>query len=170
MTTETTTAADWIAAIGQPAIDALRELVDARDCDYDRLNELRDGRDEWNDGDDCREDWATYHTEDAAELAGLDLARGDCGSEEDAQQRIDDDPLEIQVGGWWAPFGDPYPTEYRILLTTGGPAVRIVGDLGEHGEPCSARLEVQDWFKQWTEFPANENILLRYASSFAFAE
>lgn len=168
MTTETTT--DWIEAIGKPAFDALQELVDARDCDYNRLEELREERGDWNDDDDCGEDWATYHTDDAAELAALDKARGDCDDADDAQRRIDDDPLEIEVGGWWAPFGEPSPTEYRILLTTGGPAVRIVGDLGEHGDPTTARLEVQDWYKPWTEFPADENILLRYASSFAMAE
>ena len=58
---------------------------------------------------------------------------------------------------------------YELLLGTGGPAVRIVGDLGEHKEPTSARLEVQDWFKPWTEYSDenhDDNMLLAYACCF----
>ena len=54
--------------------------------------------------------------------------------------------------GDFVPVGDPPPTEpthYELLLSTGGPAARIVGDL-DGGEPRTARLEKQDWFTPWT--------------------
>jgi hypothetical protein len=48
------------------------------------------------------------------------------------------------------------PAEFCILLCTGGPAVRIVGDLNR-GEPSNPRVEHQDWGTPWTEFfPTND--------------
>ena len=74
---------------------------------------------------------------------------------EAAEQTIHEDALSVRVrSGWYSPGAskeDQAPAEYEILLCTGGPACRIVGDLSEHGEPETARLEVQDWFQPWTE-------------------
>jgi len=39
---------------------------------------------------------------------------------------------------------DVIAVNLEILLCTGGPVVRIVGDLSQHHEPDSARLEYQD--------------------------
>ncbi len=107
------------------------------------------------------------------------------GNVEDAEGQIHEDALSVQVrSGWYSPSGeqaDKAPAEYEILLCTGGPACRIIGELSEHGEPESARLEVQDWFQPWTEYrplvdPAqggnydSEPILLEYARCFYFGE
>ena len=46
---------------------------------------------------------------------------------------------------------DDGPSEYRLLLCTGGPAVQILGEIGAFGEPSSARLMCQDWFTPWEE-------------------
>ena len=167
MATDTQT--DWAEAIGKPAFDAIEEMVKAIDCDFDRLEELRDERDEWID-DDTPGEWQAASPEDAEELTKLEAARGDCEDEDDAHQRINEDPLSLEVGGWWSPGADPEPTEYRILLGTGGPAVRIVGELGEHGEAISAWLEVQDWWKPWTEYPCDQDVLLQYASCFCLGD
>ena len=94
--------------------------------------------------------------------------------EDDARQRIDEHPLDIEVRSDWHHPGDQDPPrEYMILLCTGGPAVRIVGDLNEHGEPDTARIEYQDWFTYWERLPINreqENYLLDYARCFYFGE
>lgn len=99
-----------------------------------------------------------------------------------ARQTIQEDALSVQVrSGWYSPGArdaDTKPAEYEILLCTGGPAVRIVGNLSEHGEPETARLEVQDWFTPWTAMrpkvgPDNydsEPILLAYAHCFYYGE
>lgn|SRR3990167_7515717 len=92
---------------------------------------------------------------------------------EDALRAIEEDPLSVEVShGWHGPGSvTGAPEEYRILLSTGGPATRIVGDLSEHGEPTSARLEAQDWFQPWTEYRGgDEAVLLAYASCFYFGE
>ena len=48
-----------------------------------------------------------------------------------------------------------YPLEikktqgYELLLGTGGPATRIVGQINEYGEPVTAELQGQDWGTKW---------------------
>ena len=95
---------------------------------------------------------------------------------EKAEQTIHDDPLEVDVRSDWHTPGDPdfsKPSEYKILLCTGGPAVRIIGDLSRYSVPENANLEYQDWFTPWEEYPLNsddEQILLTYAQQFYFGE
>jgi len=104
---------------------------------------------------------------------GADVADAYEKAREAAREAIEQDPLSIEVrAGWWSlGEGDPdnTPEEYRILLGTGGPAVRIVGELGAHGEPSSATLQVQDWGTPWTDYrKADDAILMAYVGVFAF--
>lgn len=96
------------------------------------------------------------------------------GPIEDAEQRIREDALTVEVRSNWHGLGeDTYNEEFRILLCTGGPAVQIVGKLTEHNEPESARLEYQDWGTPWTTLPqahTDRQILVEYASTFYFGE
>jgi len=89
-----------------------------------------------------------------------------------ARQAIDETPLSIEVRGGWLPVGtyEPdRPTDYRILLCVGGPAVRITGWLDGYGNPETARLEYQDWFTPWTEYEfTSEYELLNFASMFYY--
>jgi len=62
--------------------------------------------------------------------------------------------------------------EFTILLCTGGPAVRIIGELNEHQEPESARIEYQDWFTAWEDMPLTseqQEKVLTYCRQFYFA-
>ena len=135
--------------------ESIQEMLAAAEVDYDRLEELReeDGLDE----------------DDEAELVELEAAAGDCTDQEDAQQRISEDPLEVQTrSGWHAPGAEPEAdSEFYILLCTGGPAVRIMGELNERGEPDRAWLEYQDWGTPWTRYhPADSDVLVKYAGYF----
>lgn len=90
--------------------------------------------------------------DEATELAELEEQAGECNSEDDAIERIDQDPLEICVRSGWHHIGDDMvPEEFVILLCTGGPAVRIHGELDQYGEPCRVWVEYQDWGTPWTE-------------------
>lgn len=106
----------------------------------------------------------------AAEDAGDEDAR------ETAIVAIDESPLSIQVrGGWHSPGSAELsdPVEYEILLSTGGPALRIVGELGEHCEPENARLQWQDWFVPWTDHDTTDEedeAILTFAQAFYFGE
>ena len=92
--------------------------------------------------------------------------------EEDARQKIQEDPLSVLVrSGWHSPGEKMEAVEYEILLSTGGPATRIVGDLDQYNEPSSATLEYRDWGTPWTHYAGshNEPALLDYAKQFYFA-
>lgn len=96
-------------------------------------------------------------------------------TEDEARQRIDEDPLSVQVRSDWTDPGTPNlggPAEYEILLMTGGPAVRIIGELDEYSQPTRARLQYQDWGTPWTELlePRDMQALISYTSNFYFGE
>jgi hypothetical protein len=99
---------------------------------------------------------------------------GDDRAAETARERIEESPLSIQIrDGWRAPGANSDgPEEYEILLTTGGPALRIVGDL-DQSEPDTARLQYRDWGTPWTDYraePSAEDVALRFAQVFYFGE
>jgi predicted phage gp36 major capsid-like protein len=92
-----------------------------------------------------------------------------------ARQRIHESVLSVEVrDGWRAPGGEIGPNgnaeEYQILLTTGGPALRLYGQLGQYGEPETAELQYQDWGTPWTRYPSPQGDLLRFAQCFYFGE
>lgn len=43
-----------------------------------------------------------------------------------------------------------------VLLSTGGPALRIIGGLDEYGQPNEPRLQWQDWGTPWTDHHISE--------------
>lgn len=117
-----------------------------------------------------------WDEENAEELAELEAAVKIEGEEIDAdscRERIQESPLSVEVrSGWHAPGAAPEaPEEFMILLSTGGPALRIMGDLDEHGQPTRAYLQYQDWGTPWTDYSEGSGeILLRWASVFYFGE
>ena len=95
--------------------------------------------------------------------------------EEGVRTKIQEDPLSIEVRSDWETDGSNLRAgEFRILLCTGGPAVQIVGSLGEHKEPEKARIEYQDWGTPWTEYEEmtreEETKLISYCREFYFGD
>jgi len=90
-----------------------------------------------------------------------------------AIQTIYDDPLSVQVRSGWADSKEDFePEEFAILLCTGGPAVRLIGEL-DNGEPTSVRVQFQDWFTPWEDYPITseeEEKVLVYCRHFYFGE
>jgi hypothetical protein len=85
---------------------------------------------------------------------------------------VQEDPLEVQVREDWHGIGeDAEAAEYMILITTGGPALRMIGRLQDY-EPESVRLQHQDWGTNWTEyFPEqSDDALIWYATQFCWGE
>jgi hypothetical protein len=182
-------------------LSSIIEMVAALEVDYDRLEELRDERNELPDGyeidpvvagfiwkcealnvgsdrfdsdeEAARAAWSHANPDDAEELTELEEAAGDCESRDDAYERIQEDPLSIEVRtGWYSPGEAPEPEEFNILLCTGGPAVRIIGELDQYKQPCRAWIEYQDWFTPWAELVSIEayerDALLTYCQQFYF--
>ena len=118
----------------------------------------------------------------------------DYDTSENIRTEIMDSALSVQVRADWYTPGlhgvDHPPVEYSILLTTGGPALRLIGTLTEYGEPETARLEAQDWGTSWADVSRNQifnnkcisvreagkawedydNTLLAFARCFYFAD
>lgn len=66
------------------------------------------------------------------------------------RERIEEMPLSIQVrDGWRSPDAESDGAEeFEILLSTGGPALRIFGDIGDSFHT----LQWQDWGTPWTDY------------------
>lgn len=96
--------------------------------------------------------------------------------DENKRDEIIEGALSVEVRSGWQNVGETLsPTEFCILLGTGGPAVRIVGELSPHMEPESADLQVQDWGTPWTSFghmvtSKQREALLQFVSCFYFGE
>ena len=90
---------------------------------------------------------------------------------EDHLININDSALEVSVRDEWRSVeredSGNVPAEYQILLSTGGPAFRIVGRLDRYAEPESATLQFQDWGTPWVDVWEGKNTL-KYASTFHF--
>jgi hypothetical protein len=177
--------------------ESIAEMVAALECDYDRLQTLRDERESLveeqesasgilkDNGKPSDEELAAGHAlsdwdeENGEELADLTTAATLEGvqqtSADDVRERIQESPLEVSVrSGWYAPGSeDNKPEDFLVLLSTGGPALRIRGDLNQHGEPDRAWLEYQDWGTPWTEYHGEgceQSTLLTFCRQFYFGE
>lgn len=110
-------------------------------------------------------------------LNAADDSYRNTGSEserESVEREIQEDALSVRVrSGWVSAPQNMKAEEFEILLCTGGPAVRIVGNLSKYSEPESARIEYQDWFTPWTEYRMDaeeEKTVLEYCRQFYFGE
>ena len=48
---------------------------------------------------------------------------------------------------------------------------RVAGTLDDSNQPDSAKLQYQDWFTEWTDYPltdAEEETVITYAQQFSF--
>lgn len=134
MTTQDT---DNARSQAKAQLDSIIEMLD-------RLHHVSECK---GDADDCEADPELWGPE--SDFYNIDNYH----DEDDARERIQEDALSVEVrSGWHSPGEQSEDEEYNILLCTGGPAVRIIGELNEHGEPTSARLQYQDWFTPWEEY------------------
>lgn len=169
-------------------VESIVSLVAALDVDYDRREELRsDIEDLESEQGELKGDWDGTSELDApaefleweklngasldtmrAELAELEEQAGDCSDQEEAQQRIQEDPLSVEVRSGWVSMGDTMEAEeFRIVLCTGGPHVEIVGDLC-NGSPSSVRVLYRDWSESGELFDFDHDAVLTYCNQFCF--
>jgi hypothetical protein len=166
-------------------LQSILATVASLNCNYDRLEELQEERDDLESAieDTAKveepgeyaaavQDLADWDKENMEELQELRDEAGECKDRDEALERITDDALEVAVRSGWSTPGELEAEEYNILLCTGGPAVRIRGELSEYKEPESAWLEYQDWGTPWEvlRLGADEDAVLTYARCFFFGE
>lgn len=165
---------DQLQQIGGVYAKDISNMVLALECDYDRLEELRN---KLSNTGQFKMSAATasglLDVEELEELQQLQECAGECESEDDAFKLVSEDPLSIQLSGTWDAGSVPVADKAIILLAWGGPAVRIVCELTTDMEPHRAWIEAQDWGAPWTEYHGDvisSEALLRYCSCFYFGE
>lgn len=89
-----------------------------------------------------------YQQLDSGEAETVDYEGEAFDDSDSLRERIEQMPLSVQVrDGWRSPGAESDGAEeFEILLSTGGPALRITGDIG--GSPS---LQWQDWGTPWTD-------------------
>ena len=103
------------------------------------------------------------------------------GTPETLQEAITDYanemPLSVLIRSGWHSPGETFESaEFEILLSTGGPACRILGELDRGSVAwqagCRPILQHQDWFKPWTEssYEVDTNALLWFCEQFYYGE
>jgi hypothetical protein len=79
--------------------------------------------------------------------------------------------VEFRCSDWSSSASEMEADEYRILLSTGGPALQITGGFDTHRGATSWRMEYQDWGTPWTEYHgADEDALQWFADLFCLGE
>ncbi len=159
--------------------ESIAAMMAAINCDYDRLQELRDEREALTDKIDEADNNAderkalealeNWDEQNADDLLILENEAGDCSDREDAQQVIQEDALSVEVRSGWASATDTMiAEEFRIVLCTGGPHVEIRGEL-DNGTPSRAWMMYQDWGTPLTQyFDVEGATLLAYCQEFYF--
>ena len=82
----------------------------------------------------------------------------DYDAQDQLRESILNSALSVEFrSGWYSSLDDELvPEEFRILLTWGGPALRIIGELDNYG-PVNPKLQFQDWGTPWTDFKITED-------------
>ena len=119
----------------------------------------------------CIQELMDWDDEHLLTLKDLQAATEGFESVEDAEERIQETPLSVEVRSGWGSATELQPEEYRIVLCCGGPHVEIRGDLNQYQEPCTAVMLMQDWGTPLTEFhEADEDVLVQFAQKFYYGE
>jgi hypothetical protein len=108
-------------------------------------------------------------------VAALENADDYSDARENAERRIRQSVLSVEVRDGWRTVGASSvgPEEFMLLLSTGGPALRMIGSLDANNEPDDIRLEWQDWGVPWTEYRearAHRDKLAEFARCFYWGE
>ena len=80
---------------------------------------------------------------------------------EEITQGVLNSALSVEFrSGWYCSLYDRVrigePAEFKILLTWGGPALRVIGELDNYG-PVNPKLQYQDWGTFWTDLEITED-------------
>ena len=98
----------------------------------------------------------------------------DYEKQEEIKENILNSALSVEFrSGWTSNPNELEIEEFKILLTWGGPALRVIGELNQYKEPENIKMQFQDWGTFWTDFEITEEqqkALNWFCSCFYFGE
>ena len=72
------------------------------------------------------------------------------------QEEARNEALSVEFrSGWSSNLEKMEPEEFKILLSTGGPACQIIGKLDQYKQPIDIEIQFQDWGTPWEPLQLN---------------
>ena len=72
------------------------------------------------------------------------------------QEEARNEALSVEFrSGWTSNPEEMKPEEFKILLSWGGPACRIIGNLDQYSQPTDIEIQYQDWGTPWESLQLN---------------
>ena len=76
------------------------------------------------------------------------------------REEVNEAPLSIEYRSGWVPHfeDDVKPEEFKILLSWGGPACRIIGKIEDEFTLKDIEIQYQDWGTPWISLQLNSHL------------
>ena len=76
---------------------------------------------------------------------------------EQIKESINNSALSVEFrSGWSTNYDELEIEEFKILLSWGGPALRVIGELDQYKQAENVKLQFQDWGTPWTDYELTE--------------
>ena len=87
-------------------------------------------------------------------------------------EKAQEEALSVEFrSGWVTNSEDMKTEEFKILLSTGGPACQIIGKLDHYNQPIDIEIQYQDWYQPWkTLLTSPEKCKIDHQALFWFCE
>ena len=83
----------------------------------------------------------------------------DYEAQDEIRESVLNSALSVEFrSGWYSSpesIADLKPEEFKILLSWGGPACRIIGNLDQYSQPTDIEIQYQDWGTPWESLQLN---------------
>ena len=80
----------------------------------------------------------------------------DYEAQDEIRESISNSALSVEFrSGWTSNPEEMKPEEFKILLSWGGPACQIIGNLDQYKQPTDIEIQYQDWFTPWESLQLN---------------
>ena len=100
----------------------------------------------------------------------------DYDKQDELREQAQEEALCVEFkSGWTSNPEDMKPEEFKILLSTGGPACQIIGKLDHYNQPIDIEIQYQDWATFWEDLETSphhddEAALEWFCNCFYFGE
>ena len=80
----------------------------------------------------------------------------DYEAQDEIRESVSNSALSVEFrSGWTSNPEEMKPEEFKILLSWGGPACQIIGNLDQYKQPTDIEIQYQDWFTPWESLQLN---------------